>query len=60
MKKYAKDTCNYNNNLEDMISNTEQDNRTFWQIMGRFMKKRNKDTVIPPVITSDDNCALKA
>ena len=57
MKKYAKD--NYNNNLEDTILNTERDNKTFWQIMGRFMKKKsNKDTVIPPLLTSDGNYAF--
>ena len=47
MKKYAKD--NHNNNLEDTILNTEQGNKTFWQVMGRFMEKSNKVTVIPPL-----------
>ena len=56
MKKYAKD--NYNNNLEDTILNTERGNKTFWQVMGRFMEKSNKDTVIPPLITSDGNYAF--
>lgn len=47
MKRYAKE--NYNNNLEEMISNTQRGNKTFWQIMGRFMDKSKKDTVIPPL-----------
>ena len=38
MKKYAKD--NYSNNIEDTISNTEWRNKTFWQIMGRFMENK--------------------
>ena len=55
MKKHAKD--NYNNNLEDTILNTERGNKTFWQVMGRFMGK-SEDTVIPPLITSDGNYAF--
>ena len=47
MKKFAKD--NYNNNVEDTISNTERGSKTFWQIMGRFMGKSNSYTVIPPL-----------
>ena len=47
MKKFAK--YNYNNNVEDTISNTERGSKTFWQIMGRFMGKYNSDTVIPPL-----------
>ena len=56
MKKYAKD--NYNNNLEDTNLNTERGNKTFWQVIGRFMDKSNKDTVIPPLITSNGNYAF--
>ena len=56
MKKYAKD--NYNNNPEDTISNTERGNKMFWKIMGKFMEKSNKATVIPPLITSDVNYAF--
>ena len=44
MKKFAK--YNYNNNVEDIISNTERGSKTFWQIMDRFMGKGNSDTVI--------------
>ena len=47
MKKFAKD--NYNNNVENTISNTERGSKTFWQIMGRFMGKDYSDTVIPPL-----------
>ena len=37
MKKYAKE--NYNNNLETIISSKDNGNKTFWQVMGRFMGK---------------------
>ena len=56
MKKFAKD--NYNNNIEDMISNTERGSKTFWQVMGRFMGKGNSDSVIPPLKMSDGNYAF--
>ena len=56
MKKFAKD--NYNNNVEDTISNTERGSKTFWQIMGRFMGKDNSDTVIPPIKTQNGDYAF--
>ena len=56
MKKFAKD--NYNNNVEDTISNTERGSKTFWQFMGRFMGKSNSDTVIPPLKTQNGDYAF--
>ena len=56
MKKFAKD--NYNNNIEDMISNTDRGSKTFWQVMGRFMRKGTSDSVIPPLKMPDDNYAF--
>ena len=29
----------FNNNLEDIVLNAEYGNKTFWQLMGRFMGK---------------------
>ena len=34
---------------EDMISKTKKGNKTFWKIIGRFMEKSNKDTMIRPL-----------
>ena len=54
MKKYAKE--NYNNNLETIISSKDNGNKTFWQVMGRFMgSKTNNSTIIPPLRLSDNN-----
>ena len=50
MKKYAKE--NYVNNIDNIISNHEtgSSSKTFWQIMGRFVGKKNKtSTTIPPL-----------
>ena len=47
MKKYAKE--NYYNNLETIISSKDNGNKTFWQVMGRFMGKTNNSTIIPPL-----------
>ena len=48
MKKYAKE--NYIHNISETISNYENgnSNKTFWQIMGRFMGKSCCSTKIPP------------
>ena len=56
MKKFAKD--NYNNNIEDKISNTKRGSKTFSQVMGRFMGKGNSDSAIPPLKMSDGNYAF--
>ena len=56
MKKYAKE--NYNNNLETIISNKDNGNKTFWQVMGRFMCKTNNSIIIPPLRLSDNNYAF--
>ena len=47
VKKYAKE--NYNNNFEDIVLNAEYGNKTFWQLMGRFMGENNTCSVIPPL-----------
>lgn len=56
MKKYAKE--NYNNNLEDIISDKENGNKSFWQIMGRFMGNNNNLNTIPPLKISDNTYAF--
>ena len=56
MKKYAKE--NYNNNLETIVSSKNNGNKTFWQVMGRFMGKTNNSTIIPPLRLSDNNYAF--
>ena len=38
MKKYAKE--NFMNNFEDSLNNPDS-NKTFWQIIGRFINKHN-------------------
>ena len=56
MKKYAKE--NYYNNLETIISSKDNGNKTFWQVMGRFIGKTNNSTIIPPLRLSDNNYAF--
>ena len=57
MKKYAKE--NYINNISETISNYENgnSNKTFWQIMGRFMGKSCCSTKIPPLRTYNNEYA---
>ena len=57
MKKYAKE--NYINNISETISNYENgnSNKTFWQIMGRFMGKSCCSTKIPPLRTDNNEYA---
>ena len=54
MKKYAKE--NYINNISETISNYENgnSNKTFWQIMVRFMGKSCCSTKIP-LLRTDNN-----
>ncbi|MEW8548488.1 MAG: reverse transcriptase family protein [Candidatus Thiodiazotropha sp.] len=56
MKKYAKE--NFDNNLEDIVLNAEYGNKTFWQLMGRFMGKNNTCSIIPPLKKTDENYAF--
>ena len=51
MKKYVKE--NYMNDISERISNYENgnSNKTFWQIMERFMGKNRCSTKIPPLRT---------
>ena len=55
MKKYAKE--NYNNNRETIISSKDNVDKTFWQVMGRFIGKTNNSTIFPPLRLSDNNYA---
>ena len=55
MKKYAKE--NFMNNFEDSLNNPDS-NKTFWQIMGRFMGKQSQTNTIPPLCKSNDSYAF--
>ena len=45
IKKYAKE--NFMKSFEDSLNNPDS-NKTFWQIMGRFMGKQSQTNTIPP------------
>ena len=53
MLKYAKD--NYINKKDDILFNqeTRNSNKTFWQVMGRFMGKKGTSVIIPPLQNND-------
>ena len=38
IKKFANE--NYNNNIEEILTNPEFGNKTFWHILGRYMGKK--------------------
>ena len=53
MLKYAKD--NFINKIDDILFNHEtmNSNKTFWQVMGRFMGKKGTSVIIPPLQNND-------
>ena len=53
MLKYAKD--NFINKIDDILFNqeTRNSNKTFWQVMGRFMGKKGTSIIIPPLQNND-------
>ena len=51
MKKYA--TENFMNNFEDSLNNPDS-NKTYWQIMGKFMGKQSQTNTIPPLRKSNE------
>ena len=54
MKTYAKE--NYISNISDTISNLESSNsQSFWQLMGRFMRKNCKVVIISPLRLENTN-----
>ena len=42
-------------NLDDIlfIQETRNSNKTFWQVMGRFMGKKGTSVIIPPLQNND-------
>ena len=53
MLKYAKD--NFINKIDDILFNqeTRNSNKTFWQVMGRFMGKKGTSVIIPSLQNND-------
>ena len=47
MKKNAKE--NFNDTIDDILSNSETGSKSFWQIMGRFMGKSQCSFKVPPL-----------
>ena len=52
MKKNAKE--NFNDTIDDILSNSETGSKSFWQIMGRFMGKSQCSFKVPPLSNADD------
>ena len=54
MKTYAKE--NYISNISDTISNLESNNsKSFWQLMGRFMRKNCNVVIMSPLRLDNTN-----
>ena len=52
MKKNAKE--NFNDTIDDFLSNSETGSKSFWQIMGRFMGESKRSFKVPPLSNADD------
>ena len=57
MKKYARD--NLSNNFEEMVTDSDQVDKPFWQIMGNFMgagtTTKKNTTALPPLKMQNSN-----
>ena len=56
MKTDAKE--NYISNISDTISNHDSNSKSFWQLMGRLMRKTSNSVIIPPLCSDNTNYAF--
>ena len=52
MNKYAREQ--FNSNLGDIVHNSADNSRSFWQLMGRLMGKQSNSDVIPSLLKPDN------